>query len=223
MRSLSSSLELQALFNIILESLREVVIYDSASVQRLSGDILTIIGGHGFPNLPDLIGVQFDLTSDDNPNVEVIKQRKTIMIENAAENYPAFRREPHDKANIHSWMGVPLIARGEMIGMIALDRTESHSFKATDAEMAETFAAQAAIAIQNAQFFEDIQQHAATLEEKVADRTSELQILVNSMVGREVRMADLKEVIVKLRRQLLSAEIEPIADDPLKTGLKFKG
>ena len=223
MRSLSSSLELQALFNIILQSLREVVPYDSASVQRLCGDTLTIIGGHGFPNLPELIGVKFDLTSDDNPNVEVIRQQKTIMIENAAENYPAFRREPHDKADIRSWMGVPLIARGEMIGMIALDRAESHSFKTTDAEMAETFAAQAAIAIQNAQLFEDTQQHAATLEEKVADRTSELQIMVNSMVGREVRMADLKDVIIKLRRQLEAAGMEPIADDPLKSGLKFKG
>jgi DNA-binding response OmpR family regulator len=53
------------------------------------------------------------------------------------------------------------------------------------------------------------------LEDEVERRTHDLQIMVDAMVGREVRMADLKKVIKKLRAQLIDAEMEPIADDPL--------
>lgn len=53
------------------------------------------------------------------------------------------------------------------------------------------------------------------LEERVRDRTSDLETLVGAMAGREVRMADLKEVIIKLRKQILEAGIIPAADDPL--------
>lgn len=54
------------------------------------------------------------------------------------------------------------------------------------------------------------------LEERVLERTHRLNILVKSMTGREVRMAELKKVIETLRRQLIKNEIEPAADDPLK-------
>ena len=55
----------------------------------------------------------------------------------------------------------------------------------------------------------------AELEERVEDRTQNLQILVNAMSGREIRMAELKKVITKLRKQLKDNELEPIAFDPL--------
>ncbi len=53
------------------------------------------------------------------------------------------------------------------------------------------------------------------LEEKVGERTAELRKMVNLMAGREVRMAELKGVIRKLRAQLEEAELTPVADDPL--------
>ena len=54
------------------------------------------------------------------------------------------------------------------------------------------------------------------LEETVAERTKELQTIVSSMSGREIRMAELKKVIEKLRKQLENAGITPEVDDPLK-------
>lgn len=47
-------------------------------------------------------------------------------------------------------------------------------------------------------------------------RTTELQVIVNAMSGREVRMAQLKETIRKLRAQIESEGLTPVADDPLK-------
>jgi len=53
------------------------------------------------------------------------------------------------------------------------------------------------------------------LEERVEYRTEDLNNLVGAMAGREVRMAELKRVIKKLRKQLIQAGMEPVADDPL--------
>jgi CheY-like chemotaxis protein len=63
---------------------------------------------------------------------------------------------------------------------------------------------------------EELEKHREHLEEMVQKRTAELQSIVNSMAGREVRMAELKETIKKLRAQLESAGLTPVADDPLK-------
>jgi len=51
--------------------------------------------------------------------------------------------------------------------------------------------------------------------EEIRKRTAELRELVRAMAGREVRMAELKEVIQKLHVQLEAAGLEPTADDPL--------
>jgi PAS domain S-box-containing protein len=56
-------------------------------------------------------------------------------------------------------------------------------------------------------------------ENKLKERTSELQTIVNAMSGREVRMAQLKETIRKLRAQIEDAGLTPVADDPLKEGV----
>ena len=53
------------------------------------------------------------------------------------------------------------------------------------------------------------------LEHRVSERTAELRKMVNLMSGREVRMVELKDVIRRLRDQLLEAGLTPAADDPL--------
>lgn len=58
------------------------------------------------------------------------------------------------------------------------------------------------------------------LEERVRERTAELQRMVNLMAGREIRMAELKQAIRQLRAQLQEAGLTPVADDPLRAGLE---
>jgi len=62
---------------------------------------------------------------------------------------------------------------------------------------------------------QELREHRDHLEEIVAERTADMRKVINSMAGREVRMAELKDVIRKLRAQLAEAGLEPVADDPL--------
>jgi PAS domain S-box-containing protein len=65
------------------------------------------------------------------------------------------------------------------------------------------------------QLHQELKDHAAKLEQRVEERTQELQTLVDSMAGREIRMAELKDVIQQLREQIIRAGMEPEANDPL--------
>jgi PAS domain S-box-containing protein len=152
-QALSATLDLQQVFELILSELRRVVPYDSASVQELRGGRLEIIGGYGFPNLEELLGESFDLSADDNPNREVVRSRGPFILDDAPTVYKAFHREPHDRAGIRSWLGVPLLFGDRLIGMISLDKQEPGFYSDEHASLALAFAAQAAIAIENARLF----------------------------------------------------------------------
>ena len=157
--ALTTSLDRNQVIERILIKLREVVPYDSASVQLLWDDHLEIIGGHGFPNLEELVGVTFDLTDGDNPNREVMHTRAPFILEDAPAVYSEFGREPHAQAAIYSWLGVPMLVGDQPVGMIALDRHEPGFYTQEHARLAEAFAAQAAIAIENARLYEEAKRH----------------------------------------------------------------
>ena len=68
---------------------------------------------------------------------------------------------------------------------------------------------------QRARAEEELQEHRDQLEQRVRERTRELETVLHAMSGREIRMAGLKEVIRELREQLLAAGLTPVRDDPL--------
>jgi PAS domain S-box-containing protein len=169
-QALSATLDLPELLELILSELQKVVPYDSASVQQLLGGQLEIIGGRGFPNLNELLGVCFDPRADDNPNGRVLRARKPLILGDAPEVYAEFHRDPHGQANIRSWLGVPLLLGDRVIGMIALDKRESGFYTQEHARMAQAFAPQAAIAIENARVFAQEEQRATALANALEQR-----------------------------------------------------
>ena len=173
-QALSTTLDLPKVFELILSELQRVIAYDSTSVQQLKGDYLEIIGGHGFPNLEELVGFRFKIDEAANPNFQVMQTRKPVILSNAPTLYSDFHTEPHAQAGIRSWLGVPLIFGDELIGMIALDKQEEGFYTEEHAQIAQAFAAQAASAIFNAQLYDQLSDYAAQLEKRVQERTSEL-------------------------------------------------
>jgi len=120
------------------------------------------------------------------------------------------------EASFQAILSVPIVWQGQIQGVLHILRTlEDRKFTQDDLDLLMILANHAAIAIENARLLQQIQQHADELEERVYDRTHELCTIVNAMAGREVRMAELKDVIKKLRRQIEAAGMTPMADDPL--------
>ncbi len=188
-QTLSATLDLQEVFKSILSELQKVVPYDSASVQLLKGDRLEIIGGHGFPNLDELLGISFPV-EDDNPNRQVMTSRAPFIVEDVPTIYSAFREEPHAQAGIRAWLGVPLLFGDRMIGMIALDKKVPGFYTEEHARLALAFAAQAAIAIENARLYEETQKRLA--ETALLHKAAEV---INSTL-------DLQEVLQRVVEEL---------------------
>ena len=160
--ALTTALDRNQVIGRILAQLQQVVPYDSASVQLLREDRMEIVGGRGFPNLPDLLGISFPADGD-NPNSEVIRTRAPFIVEDASAVYEAFRKDPHWQTAIRSWLGVPMLIGEQLVGMIALDKREAGFYTPQHARLAEAFAAQAAVAVENARLFEEEKRRATQL------------------------------------------------------------
>ncbi len=168
--ALTSALDHDEVMDRILAQLQQVVPYDTASVQLLREDPaagkqwLEIVGGRGFTNWEQIFGVTFDLVATDNPNYEVIRSRAPFIVNDGPAAYAGFHQSPHAEAGIRSWLGAPMFVGDRLIGMITLDKTEPGFYTPEHARLAEAFAAQAAIAIENARLYQAQRDHAGQLE-----------------------------------------------------------
>ena len=183
--ALTTSLDRNQVIKRILIQLQEVVPYDSCSVQLLRGDRLEIVGGHGFPNLEELLGETFYLAASDNPNREVVRTRAPFILEDAPAVYSRFSCEPHVRATIRSWLGVPMLIGDQPIGIITLDRQEPGFYTEEHAQLALAFAAQGAIAIENARLYEQAQQEIAErkrAEEELRFLSSVTEQVIDSII-----------------------------------------
>lgn len=148
--AVASTLDEDRAIQAILDQLSQVVPFESASVQILGDGYLEIVGGVGWPDLQAVKGMRFPVPGD-NPNTTVILEQRPYILKNAPSEYGSFRDGPH--SHIHSWLGVPLIVRDRLIGMLAVDHFEPNYYNEEHARLVETFAIQAAIAIENARLF----------------------------------------------------------------------
>jgi diguanylate cyclase (GGDEF)-like protein len=158
--AVAATLHSEEAINRILEQLSMVIPYDSASVQLLRKNELVIVGGRGWENPEEVLGLRFPIP-DDNPNTIVIQTGKPYILGEAINSHSSFRDDgPHN--HIRSWLGVPLIVRGGIIGLLAIDSGQLNYFTANHVKTVTTFADQVAIALENARLFEEAQNQALT-------------------------------------------------------------
>ena len=140
----------------ILFQLARVIPYDSASVQLIRDNYLEIVGGRGWLEEEMINGLRFPIPGD-NPNSIVVQEGRIFILGDARKSFTPFREQPHN--HIRSWLGVPLIFRGKVIGMLALDSVKLNYFTQRHAELAMAFADQVAVAIENTRLFETTQRN----------------------------------------------------------------
>lgn len=156
---LGSTLEVEELMNRVLKELQKVVPYESASVQLLRGDYVEVIAGRGFDDVDKHIGRCFPIDGD-TPDKEIIRTKEPLLVADTHREYPKFTKSPYKY--IRSWLGAPLLHKGEVIGLITLDRQDVDAFKEEEIRIAMTFANHVAIALENARLYERAQHRATT-------------------------------------------------------------
>jgi diguanylate cyclase (GGDEF)-like protein len=148
----ASTLKQKPAMDLILDQLQKVVPYDSASILLLKENELTLVEGHGFTGDSDVQGMKISL-NENQPGPLVFKQRKPIVINNMLEAYPSFAEYNH--LPISSWIGVPLVVKNRVIGILSLDSLEANRYNDNHARLVSAFADQVAVALENIRLYED--------------------------------------------------------------------
>lgn len=157
--AVAATLDLNEAISRILEQLSRIIPYDSATVLMLRNEALEIVGGLGFDDLQSIIGLRFIL-DETSPSTVVIHEARPHIVTDVQQKYSSF--EKYHQNQIHGWLGVPLVVKERIIGMIAIDSTKPGAFNEKHAKLAAAIADQVAIALENARLFEDTQRLAIT-------------------------------------------------------------
>ena len=149
--AVASALDLDQVLNSILIQLERVIPYHSAAVMLLEGDKLRIVAGRNFPKDEGIIG---QIHPGNDPLIqEAVDNGGPLILVNAQAD--SRFKSWNNTSYVRGWMGVPLFARDEMIGFLTIDSRVAGAYGEPQASLAQAFANEAAIAIENAKLFEE--------------------------------------------------------------------
>ncbi len=175
--SLTSSLDLRVVLQKILEQLAYVVRYDGAGILLQQGGQLVLSAGTDHAG--DFIGTAISMDTDD-PAVRVVKSKTAMFIPDVHRD-PAWKIWPGGES-IRGWMGSPLITGQGVIGTLTVDSERVGAYNEKSVQLLQTFANQAAVAIENANLFAQLQ-----AAKEAAEAASHAKSFFLASVSHEVR------------------------------------
>jgi diguanylate cyclase (GGDEF)-like protein len=138
----------------------------------------------------------------------VVDRGEGVLLEDCAfaPSELPYRADPGDRRT-GSLIAVPLIEEGSVIGLLSVQHNQPRAYSGADLHLMQRLAEQAAAAVADAQAFEDLENYRQRLEDRVAERTGEL----------EQANRDKERLIAALRERSRALERET-QEDPL-TGI----
>ncbi|MBN1304703.1 MAG: GAF domain-containing protein [Anaerolineales bacterium] len=192
---LSASLQSDELVGSLLEQLSSVVPYDTATLWLREGNKLTVAAARGFEDTDQRIGLTVAVEDSALFN-QMIRTRQEISVNDVREDD---RFHVVDTTRL-SWLGIPLISKGEVSGVIALEKWEPSFYTREHIQVATTFTSQAAVAMDNAHLYEDSLNRAAEL-----DRRSQRLALLNHFSSELSGMLDSEKIMAYTADELKQA------------------
>jgi PAS domain S-box-containing protein/putative nucleotidyltransferase with HDIG domain len=160
---ISTSLDLEIVLDTILSSVNKVVPYDSACIflSENESPALRIVAAQGFANNSEILKMTFN---EPSPLLQTVHDLRQIVIVDDVQSDERYINWGPGLDKIHGWMGVPLISRDEVIGYLTLDSEKPNVYSTSNGELTQTFAYQAAAAINNASLYQETRRRLKELE-----------------------------------------------------------
>ncbi len=187
-----STFDLQTVLDTLAESAARLCEAEKASINRAQGDGYSAVAMYGFS--PEF--KQFML---DHPIIprgkgsvvgRTVLRGETVQIADVAADPDYQNRDMIKIGNVRTLLGVPMLREGASTGVLVLMRSEVRPFTDKQIELAQTFADQAVIAIENVRLFEEIQDKSRQVEEAskhksqfLANMSHELRTPLNAILG----------------------------------------
>ena len=153
-RTVGSTLELDPLLGVVLDELKTVIDYGAAGILVVEGDVVQVLDFRGPVPHPHL---RMPVPASGWPEWEQVRRGQTVIVDD--------RRDPRDPFLLRSYLAAPMTVRDRVIGGLSVSHASPGYFTAHHASLLQSFANQAAVAIENARLYEKAQELAA-LEER---------------------------------------------------------
>ena len=178
---ITSTLNLQTILDLFLEKLEHFFPYPTAATVRVfdreSGKFEQL-------SCRNLNEAEWRARGERLPgprSKEVIQSKAPLVVRNIQTDPRSIRPDFDIRSGLVSYLGVPLIVKEHVLGILCLFTKEEHEFSAEEIDFVSSVASSAAMAIYNSQLYEQLKTQAAdleiargALEFRVRARTSEL-------------------------------------------------
>jgi signal transduction histidine kinase len=185
-----STFDLKTVLQTLVESAARLCEADMGSINRPVGDTYHREASYGFT--AELSEHMARVAPQPGPGTVVgraLMGRKIVHVIDVAAD-PDFTFVEALRAGLRTMLGVPLLREGEPVGVIMLARRTVRPFTDKQIELVQTFADQAAIAIENVRLFDEIQEKNRLLQQAsehksqfVSSMSHELRTPLNAIIG----------------------------------------
>jgi two-component system nitrate/nitrite sensor histidine kinase NarX len=171
-RVITRMLDLDALLELILKQVEHVIRYDGAGIFTLDEEMLDFRYYRGIDQEANLLNLHIPIMTFP-PFRELVLNGKPFIYDDLHDDRDLATQLWEATGfsldalfgDCHSWLSVPLIVGDRVIGLLAFIHLQPGHYQVEHQELAQIFANQAAIAIENARLYQESQK-AAVLEER---------------------------------------------------------
>ena len=187
-QDITSTLDLKKVLERIVKRATKLIGGDAGSIALLDEEKGIITYPYHY-NMPEEL-TKIKIQEGEGLAGHVIKTKKPIIIEDYP-SHPAAVKE-FVEAGLKVLAAVPVMAKDKIVGVLGIfGLTPEKRFSKIDLELLEGVGKQAAIAIENAMMYGEIQK-----------RVKELEEFYDMAVGRELKMIELEKEIERLKEEL---------------------
>ncbi len=180
-QAIASNLDLQAVLKILMQKIDEFLPYSAVLVWLLNRET-GMVERAACWNLDEKDWKGRNLEGAPPLVKEAIEGQIPVVVSNLQTDPRTFDRDFYRSTGLISYLGVPLIVKGEVLGDLVFLTREEHRFGKDEIDFLSTVASEAAIAIQNSQLYERIKNQAAELQ-----KANHLKLQFLSVMSHELR------------------------------------
>ena len=185
-----SAFELQPIFDTLVENAVRLCEAERAFLFRFDGEVLRAAASHNVsPKLREWVDRNPIAPGRHSISARAALDRRTVHVHDVQAD-PEYAYAVRDEQLIRTTLAVPMLKGDHLVGTITIYRLELKPFTDQQIAVVETFADQAAIAIENVRLFEEIQDKSRQLAEAsqhksqfLANMSHELRTPLNAIIG----------------------------------------
>jgi len=169
--SLKSTLEFNQLIERVLDQLTNIVTFTSAIVLLVEKEEIEVVAIRGFFHQPIPLHSRFPVATS-KTLAHLVSTHQAILINDIHDQNSDLKLifpdrpliDTNDINAIGSWLGVPMIVKDVVVGIVRMAHTQPEAFTQAHVQLVQAIANQAAVAIENARLYGQAKELAALNE-----------------------------------------------------------